>query len=79
MSLLPEAIEDSPVFLIRDLKTELNRLLLAFETTMFESSSEIVKKKRMWKFYKTLTKPQLGFSANLDKTSTGFFSKQFKP
>jgi len=36
MSLLPEEIEDSPLGLIRDLKTELNKLLLTFETTMFE-------------------------------------------
>jgi len=35
MSLWPEAIKDSPVGLIRDLKTELNKLLLTFETTMF--------------------------------------------
>lgn len=44
MSLLPEAIEDSPVFLIRDLKTELNKLLLAFETTM--SESQVISRRR---------------------------------
>lgn len=32
---VPEAIEDSPEFLNREMKTELNKLLLAFETTMF--------------------------------------------
>lgn len=34
------AIEDSPEVVSLDLKTELNKLLLALETTMFAISSE---------------------------------------